>query len=80
MSLIALGTADPDDIRDALEELSALTGQSAETITEEALRDYLAWRLLQEADLRTAVEQADRGEFTSKEDVAAIFARYGVKP
>jgi RHH-type rel operon transcriptional repressor/antitoxin RelB len=80
MKSIALGAVGPEDIKNALAELSELTGQAIESISEDALREYLAWRKVQEADLRVALEQADRGEFAADEEVASVFARYGSKP
>ncbi len=77
MNSIALGAASPGDVRKALAELSELTGQAIADISDEALRAYLAWRGLQEADLQASIQQADRGEFASKDEVAAIFARNG---
>lgn len=77
MNSIALGAACPEDVREALAELSELTGQAIDVISDGALRAYLAWRGLQEADLQTSIKQADREEFASKDEVIAVFARYG---
>lgn len=66
-----------DDLRGALAQLAALTGQSKSAITEEALREYLGWRIEQLLDLREAVAAADRGEFATDDEVKAFFKRHG---
>ncbi|CAN7669745.1 hypothetical protein LJR289_005222 [Pseudoduganella sp. LjRoot289] len=66
-----------DKLTEDLAQLAALTGQSAEDIRTEALREYLDWRLPQQRALLKAIEAADRGEFASTAEVRAVFARYG---
>lgn len=70
----------PDDLNNAVVQLSELSGQSISSITEDALRGYLAWRSPQLLDLGDATAAADRGEFASEEEVTALFARYGAWP
>ncbi|WGG50198.1 CopG family ribbon-helix-helix protein [Rugamonas sp. DEMB1] len=68
------------ELRDAVDELSATSGKTAELIAEEALRhyvDWLDWRHEQQLDLDAAILAADRGEFASDDEVKAFFARHG---
>lgn len=74
------GTIDacvPEDLKNAVTQLSEISGQSISSITEDALRGYLAWRAPQLLDLKDAIAAADRGEFASDDEVTALFARYG---
>lgn len=67
----------PEDLKSAVAQLSEISGQSVSSITEDALRAYLAWRVPQILDLKDAIAAADRGEFASDDEVNAFFARYG---
>lgn len=77
MKTASFGVRVPDDLKTAVADLAALSGQSVSSITEEALRDYVRWRLPQRLDLNEAVAAADRGEFASDDEVNTFFARYG---
>lgn len=67
----------PEDLKNAVAQLSELSGQSVSSITEEALRAYLAWRVPQILDLKDAIAAADQGDFANDEQVDAFFARHG---
>jgi len=69
----------PTELKERIEAYSQLTGRSKSYVAMEALAEYLDWRLPQMQDLERAIEAADRGEFASPAEVAAVFARYGVK-
>lgn len=67
----------PEDLKNAVAQLSEISGQSVSSIAEDVLRAYLAWRVPQIVDLKDAIAAADRGEFASDDAVNAFFARYG---
>ena len=67
----------PEDLKNAVAQLSEISGQSVSSIVEDALRVFLAWRVPQVLDLEDAIAAADRGEFASDDEVNAFFGRYG---
>jgi RHH-type rel operon transcriptional repressor/antitoxin RelB len=69
----------PLDISGQLEELVRATGRSKSFLALEALKNYLSAESWQVADIRQGVEEADRGEFATPEEVTATFAKFGVK-
>jgi len=66
----------PSELKERMETYAQLTGRSKSHVVMEALGDYLAWRTPQIEDLRSAIQEADRGEFASEGEVAAVFAKY----
>jgi predicted transcriptional regulator len=77
MKTAAIGARVSDELKHSVLQLSALSGQTVSAITEEALIEYMAWRVPQMRDLKQAIAAADRGEFASDDETAAFFARYG---
>jgi predicted transcriptional regulator len=77
MKTAAIDARIPDQLKDDVIRLSAMSGQSVSAITEEALRSYMAWRIPQMHDLQKGVAAADRGEFADDTEVNELFARYG---
>ncbi len=69
----------PSELKDRIERYALLTGRSKSFVAMEALAEYLDWRLPQMQDLEQAVAAADRGEFATDAEVAAVFTRYGVQ-
>ena len=68
----------PGELKDRIETYARLTGRSKSYVAIEALAEYLDWRLPQMQDLEQAIAAADRGEFATETEVAAVFARFGV--
>jgi predicted transcriptional regulator len=66
----------PNDLKDRMETYAQLTGRTKSHVAMEALAAYLDDRIPQIADLKQAVQAADRGEFASDEAVAAVFAKH----
>ena len=66
----------PIDLKDKMEAYAQLTGRTKSYVAMEALRGYLEERIPQIEDLKEAVLAADRGEFASDVEVAAVVARY----
>ena len=69
----------PGELKDRIERYAQLTGRSKSYVAMEALAEYLDWRLPQMQELEQAISAADRGEFASEQEVAAVFKRYGVE-
>jgi predicted transcriptional regulator len=77
MKTAAIGARVSDELKHAVLQLSTLSGQTVSAITEEALMEYMAWRVPQMRDLKKAIAAADRGDFASDDETAAFFAQYG---
>lgn len=65
------------ELKKAVDQISALSGQPPPQIAQGALQHYVAWRAAQLQDLQESIAAADRGEFASEAEVSAVFARYG---
>ncbi|MYN42622.1 CopG family transcriptional regulator [Duganella sp. FT109W] len=65
------------ELKEAVEQISALSGQPPTEIAQQALRHYVGWRGAQLADLQKGIAAADQGEFASEDEVNAVFTRYG---
>ena len=68
----------PGELKERVERYAQLTGRSKSYVAMEALAEYLDWRLPQMQDLELAIAAADRGEFATDAEAAAVFAKYGV--
>lgn len=66
----------PTELKDQMENYAQLTGRTKSYVAMEALTEYLAWRIPQIEDLKEAIAAADRGEFATDAEAAAVFARY----
>jgi RHH-type transcriptional regulator, rel operon repressor / antitoxin RelB len=66
----------PLDMKQRMESYAELTGRNKSHVVMEAVGEYLAWRLPQIEDLRSAIEAADAGHFASDAEVEAVFSRY----
>jgi RHH-type transcriptional regulator, rel operon repressor / antitoxin RelB len=66
----------PQELAAQLEILTKSTGRTKSALTVEALRGYLEAENWQIADIQAGVEEANRGEFASTEEVKAFFAKY----
>ena len=66
----------PNDLKAKMEAYAHLTGRTKSYVAMEALSVYLEWRIPQIEDLKAAVLAADRGEFASDEEAAAVSAKY----
>ena len=70
----------PLDMKQRMESYAQLTGRNKSHVVMEAVGEYLAWRVPQMEDLQAAIRAADAGEFATDAEVAAVFARYALKP
>jgi predicted transcriptional regulator len=67
----------PADLHGQLEQLVQVTGRSKSFLAVEALKSYVNQERWQIADIQAGLQEADRGEFASAEEVSAVFAKYG---
>ncbi|WP_296082512.1 ribbon-helix-helix protein, CopG family [uncultured Agrobacterium sp.] len=68
----------PDDIDQRIEKVAAETNLTRSQIVEEALSfgRSLAWQEQWIAGVRAGLAEADREEFASEEEIAAVLSRY----
>jgi RHH-type transcriptional regulator, rel operon repressor / antitoxin RelB len=67
----------PITVFDQLEELAKATARTKSFVTVEALSRYLDAQSWQIREVMAGLEEADRGEFATEEEVNAVFAKYG---
>ena len=67
----------PVELHGQLEQLVQATGRSKSFLTIEALKNYVGQEQWQIADIQAGLQEADKGEFASVEEVSAVFAKYG---
>lgn len=67
----------PLDLASQLDALTKATGRTKSALTVEALRGYVEAEAWQVADIKAGIEEANRGEFASTEEVSSFFAKYG---
>jgi predicted transcriptional regulator len=65
------------DIKTRLEQLARATQRSKSFLAAEAIRDYLELNEWQIAEIESAVQEAERGDFASDSEVADVFRRRG---
>jgi predicted transcriptional regulator len=80
MKTAIVGARVPGDLITAVTKLSAMSGQSISSIAEEALREYVGWRVPQILDLKEAIAAAESGEFATDEEANTFFRQYGAQP
>ena len=62
-----------------LANLAAVVGSTVTALAAEAIKSYLELNEYQILEIRAALEEADRGDFASPEEVRATFAKWGVR-
>jgi RHH-type transcriptional regulator, rel operon repressor / antitoxin RelB len=67
----------PISVFDQLEELAKATARTKSFVTVEALSSYLDAQSWQIREVMAGLEEAERGEFATDEEVNAVFAKYG---
>jgi RHH-type transcriptional regulator, rel operon repressor / antitoxin RelB len=66
----------PQELAAQLDTLTRSTGRTKSALAVKALRGNLDAENWQIADVQAGVEEANRGEFASTEEVKAFFAKY----
>lgn len=74
---ISLTVRLPATLADELDKLATATGKNRDSITAAALHAYIESEANLIADIKAGLAEAERGEFASKEEVNAFFAKYG---
>lgn len=67
----------PAELYEQLENLAQATARTKSFVTLEALSSYLAAQSWQVQDIQAGLGEAERGDFASDEEVAAVMARHG---
>lgn len=67
----------PADLHGQLEQLVQATGRTKSFLTVEALKSYVSQEQWQIADIQAGLQEADRGEFATVDEVSAVFVKYG---
>ena len=62
-----------------LERLAGAMQRSRSFLAAQAIRDFVDRNEWQVQEIEQAVVEADRGEFASDRDVAAVFGKWGVR-
>ena len=61
-----------DEVKDRLDRLAESTQRSKSFLAAEAIREYVANNEWQVAEIRSALKEADAGDFASGKDVTAL--------
>ncbi|MGH8678293.1 MAG: CopG family ribbon-helix-helix protein [Burkholderiales bacterium] len=67
-----------DDVKDRLDVLAEATHRSKSFLAAEAIRLYVESNEWQIAEIRTALKEADAGDFASDKEVAALARKWKV--
>jgi predicted transcriptional regulator len=65
-----------ESIRTRLDTLAETQRRDRSFLINEAIEQYLELNDWQEARIRAGIEEADRGEFATEEEVEAVFAKW----
>lgn len=68
-----------EDVKTRLDELAQATQRSKSYLAAEAIREYVVNNDWQIREIRTAIEEADAGDFASDADVAALARKWKAK-
>lgn len=67
-----------EETKSRLDQLAGITQRSRSFLAAEAIRDYIAHNEWQLREIEKGLEEADRGEFATDEEVTATFDRWRV--
>ena len=67
----------PIELASQLEALTKATGRTKSFLAVEALRGYIEAQSWQVRDIQAGIDEANRGEFASEQEVSQFFAKYG---
>lgn len=66
------------ELKQRLEQLAESMQRSKSFLAAQAIHDFVDLNEWQVQEIEQAIVEADRGEFASEQDVAAIFGKWGV--
>ena len=67
------------ELKQRLEHLAEAMQRSKSFLAAQAIRDFVDLNEWQVKEIKQALVEADRGEFASDQDVAAVFGKWGVR-
>ena len=67
------------ELKQRLDQLAEAMQRSKSFLAAQAIRDFVDLNEWQVQEIEQAVVEADRGEFASDPDVAAVFGKWGVR-
>lgn len=65
-----------DEIKDRLDELAGATHRSKSYLAAEAVRQYVENNEWQIAEIRAALKEADKGDFATDKEIAAVTRKW----
>jgi RHH-type transcriptional regulator, rel operon repressor / antitoxin RelB len=66
----------PSELKERFEQLAQATSRSKSWLATDAIRHYLEIEEWQIQGIKMAIEEADRGDFASPEEVQKVFSRW----
>ncbi|AZV20690.1 MULTISPECIES: CopG family ribbon-helix-helix protein [Mesorhizobium] len=69
----------PDDTTNRLDQLAEKLDRSRSYVAAKAIEDFVARQEWQLAEIEAGLAEAERGEFASEQELAAVIGKY-VKP
>jgi predicted transcriptional regulator len=70
----------PDDVTEKLDALASKLDRSRSYVAAQAISDFIVRESWQLAEIEAGLEEAQRGDFASDAEVAALLAKYQIKP
>ncbi|MBR0555472.1 ribbon-helix-helix protein, CopG family [Ciceribacter sp. L1K23] len=70
----------PDETAARLDRLAEKLARPADSVAADAIEAFVAreeWRI---EEIEAGINEADRGDFVSEDEVNAVFTRFGAKP
>ncbi|QFI70024.1 CopG family ribbon-helix-helix protein [Sinorhizobium alkalisoli] len=65
-----------DEIAEKLDRIAVLSDRSRAYLAAQAIEDYVAREEWQLAEIQAGIDEADRGEFASANELASVVAKY----
>ena len=65
-----------DSLKEQLEKLAKATHRTKSFLASEAIKNYISMNEWQINEIKEGLEDADRGEFASDEEVKAVFNKW----
>ena len=66
------------ELKSRLDKLSAATHRSKSFLAAEAVREFIELNEWQIDEIKTAVKEADAGDFASEQEIRTVFSKWGV--
>ena len=76
MTKATLSFRTDEETKSRLDSLAGALRRDRSFLINEAIEQYLELSDWQEAQIRAGIEEADRGEFATEEEVEAVFAKW----